>query len=98
MVVQQVHLVYVEDAAVRSSQYSGLERTHPLFYRFLDVERANDPILSASKREIDYTGSSRHTLKFFAVFRTLIADVAHLPGICRITVEWTAVHDFNLGK
>ena len=56
VVVQQVHLVDVEHAAVRRGQQPGLEGLDPLGQRPLQVQRADDPVLGGADRQLDQPG------------------------------------------
>ena len=52
MVVQQVHLVYVQDAAMRRRQQARLEASTALAYRRLDVQRSDDRLFSRAHRQL----------------------------------------------
>src|SRR5919199_660245 len=53
VIFEQVHLVYVEEAAVRAREQAGLEGSAPFGERALDVERARDAILRRVERQLD---------------------------------------------
>jgi hypothetical protein len=53
VVVQQVDLVDVEDAAVRCGQQARLVGAHPLGERALEVERADEAVLRRTHRQLD---------------------------------------------
>src|SRR5690606_11421709 len=52
VVVQQVHLVHVQDAAVRRRQQARLERLDALGEGPLDVEGPGDPVLGRADRQL----------------------------------------------
>jgi hypothetical protein len=56
VVVQQVDLVDVENAAVRGGQQAGLERGHPGGQRPLDVQRPGQPVLGGANRQLGQPG------------------------------------------
>jgi hypothetical protein len=53
VVLQQVHLVDVEETAVRAGEQPRLERLDALGQRPLQVERADNAVLGGAQREID---------------------------------------------
>ena len=58
VVVQQVDLVDVEHAAVGGREQTRLEGLHALGQRPLDVERADEPVLGGTDRQLDQPGRS----------------------------------------
>ena len=54
VVLEQVDLVDVEEAAMGARQQAGLEALDALGQRFLQVERADDAILRRAERQVDH--------------------------------------------
>jgi hypothetical protein len=54
MVVQQIDLVDVQDAAVRVCQKAWFEGFHALGQSALDVERADEPVLRRTHRQFHH--------------------------------------------
>ena len=61
VVLEQVHLVDVEEATIRAREQSGLERLHALRQRALEVERADDAVFGGPEREVDHR--DRHVVR-----------------------------------
>ena len=94
VVVQQVDLVDVEDAAIGGCQQAGLERHRALAQRARDVDRARDAILGGVQREIDDPPRAARDGQ-------LAAARAHgaLPRRRRRSArEGTARHDLDLSQ
>ncbi len=56
VIMQQVHLVDVEQAAVRRGEQPGLECGDPLGQRPLDVQRPGQPVLGGADRQLGQPG------------------------------------------
>ena len=54
VILEQVDLVDVEEAAVGARQQAGLERLHALRQRAFEVERADDAVLGRAERQVDH--------------------------------------------
>ena len=94
MVLQQVHLVHVQEAAVGACQQAGLERLLAIPQRLLDVERPHHAILGGAEWQVDH----RHglvadgQLALGDVQRTLAALVAARAIGTGITAIPAALH------
>ena len=60
MILQQVHLVDVEEAAMGAGQQAGLERLDPVGQRPLQVERADHAVLGGAERQVDHRHRRRY--------------------------------------
>ena len=54
MVIQQVHLVHIKQAAVGLGQQAGFKGTHALAEGLLDVNRSAETVLRGSQRQIHH--------------------------------------------
>ena len=59
VIVEEVHLVHVEQPAVRRGEQAGLEGGHPVGQRALDVQRARQPVLGGADGQLGQPGRSR---------------------------------------
>ncbi len=98
MVVKEVDLIDIQNAAICCGKDSGFKGSYPFLYRFLDVERANDPILGTTERQIDDPPFPGHDIEFSAIRRALVADIAHLIRVIRIAIKRAVPNHLNLGK
>src|SRR5262245_3859785 len=73
MILQEIHLVDVEKAAVRACQQTRLERLDALSERALEVKSPDDSVLGRSKRKID---DRNRNLFSFARRRFLVLAIA----------------------
>jgi hypothetical protein len=60
VVVEEVDLVDVDDAAVRLCEQAGLERPLALLQRSGDVDRARHPVLRRVQRQVDDPATPAH--------------------------------------
>ncbi len=56
VIMKQVHLVHVEQAAVRGGEQPGLEGGDALGQRALDVQGAGQPVLGGADRQLSQPG------------------------------------------
>ena len=54
VVLQQVHLVDIEEAPIGAGKQPGLEGAHPRGQRALEIERADDAVLGRPERQVDH--------------------------------------------
>ncbi len=54
MVLEQVHLVDVQKAAMRAREQARLERLHAVRERAFEIERADDAVLGRAERQVDH--------------------------------------------
>ena len=83
MVLQQVDLVDVEEAAIGARQQAGLEGLDAGRQRPLQIERTNDPILCGTQRQVDDRDRDRYT---FGPCRLLSAVAAPRRRQVRVAV------------
>ena len=98
MVVKEIDLIDIQDAAICCGKDSGFKCPYPFLYRFLDVKRANDPILRTTERQIDDSPLSGHDIEFSTIRRSLVADVAHLIRVIRIAIKRAVPDHLDLGE
>ena len=60
MILQQIHLVDVQKAAIGAGQQAGLERLDASRQRPLEIERADHAVLGGAERQVDHR--HRHQL------------------------------------
>ena len=63
VILEQIHFVDVEKAAMRAREQAGLERLHALRERALEVERADDAVLGGAERQVDHRHRRHATLE-----------------------------------
>jgi hypothetical protein len=87
VIIEQIHFVDVEEAAIGARQQSGFERLHSLNQRALDIERPAHPILRCSKWQIDNRNRATHTVQL-AVARqfggAVFAQLVHSIGVAAV--------------
>ena len=76
MVVQQVDLVDVKQAAVGRGQHARLEVALAALDRLLDVQRADHPVLGGADRQIDKAGAAVRDRQQLAARQALPALIA----------------------
>ncbi len=98
MVVKEIDLIDIQDTAICCGKDSGFKCLYPFLYRFLDVKRANNPILGTTERQIDDSPLSGNDIEFPTIRHAPVADIAHLVRVIRITVKRAVPDHLNLGK
>ena len=97
MVLEQIGLVDVEEAAVGPRQQAGLERLLAPGQRPLEVERADDPVLGRAQRQVDHRHrhlGRLHGARPSAQRAVGVHRVAGSPR--RVAVVAAAGHDLHL--
>ena len=96
VVVQQVHLVHVEDVPVGLRQHPRLEALGALLQRRLQVDGAHHPVLRGVDRQLHHPHPpGRHRQRVLAAAQPVPAVDAEMLGLLRVAAEVTA-HDHAL--
>ncbi len=91
VVLEQVHLVDVEEAAMRPRQQAGLEGLHAFGQGALDVEGAGDAVLGGAKRQVHHRHGRLHRPQ--PPSRATVG--AQRGGIAGIAAEAAALHHLH---
>ena len=97
-VVQEVHLVDVEQAAVGASQEAGVVRLDALRESLLDVDGTADPVLGGAEGNLHHGNLHLSRGEGAAGLELLQRLGAHELGIGRGRVEGVALDDVDLGE
>jgi hypothetical protein len=94
MVVEQVDLVDVEDAAVGRRHQTRLEPAFPMLESVLHVERTDEPVLGGGHGQLDHarTPCRAREIALGRAYQTLVAEVG---GVVRIAGEPALGHDLD---
>ena len=77
VVVEQVHLIHVEQAAVGLGQQAGLKGAHAFAQGFLDVDGAAEAVFRCTEGQVHH----RHLPRFGAQGFPLLHPLAHLTAL-----------------
>src|SRR5690606_13635707 len=92
VVVEEVHLIDVEDPAVHGGQDSGLDSLRPFPDGLLDVNCPDQTVLCYAERKVYHPNSPSGAFKGNTTGYLLRAMLAHLPFVLGIALERTALH------
>mmetsp|Transcript_48531 Transcript_48531/g.156706 ORF Transcript_48531/g.156706 Transcript_48531/m.156706 type:complete len:495 (-) Transcript_48531:12-1496(-) len=98
VVIQEVDLVDVQNAAVRPRQEARLEGLLALGQGLLDVDGAADPVLGGAQRQVDHRHLSLANRKHIAPGRPVSDLVAHVLGLRWRGVVGVVGHTVDLGQ
>ena len=98
VVVEEVDLVDVEEAAVGGCQDAGVEMALALLDRLLEVERTDDPVLGSADGQVDKAGAAGDDGQFLAGGDPFATLVTVSIGSQRVTAEAAAVDDVDAGQ
>jgi hypothetical protein len=96
VVVQKVHLIHVQEAAIGASQDARLELLPARLQSNLDVESADDPILRSADRQVNKAGAVLPNRQVLTLGHPLAAIVAQSTGAVRIAVKGAIGYDLYL--
>ena len=77
MVIQQIHLIHIEQPPVGLGQQTRFKGAHPFAEGFFDVDRSAETILRGSKRQIHH----RHLARFGRQRLALLLPLTHLAAL-----------------
>ena len=98
VVLQEVDLVDIEEAAVGAGQQAGLERLLALGQRPLQVERADHAVLGGAERQVDHRHRHLLGLQRLAVRHPLAAGIAVIGLVRRVAAIGAADDGLHLGQ
>mmetsp|Transcript_48527 Transcript_48527/g.156684 ORF Transcript_48527/g.156684 Transcript_48527/m.156684 type:complete len:479 (-) Transcript_48527:12-1448(-) len=98
VIIQEVDLVNVQDAAVRPRQEARLERLLALGQGLLDVDGATDAVLGGAQRQVDHRHLPLADRKDISPGRPVSDLVAHVLGLRWRGVVGVVGHTVDLGQ
>ena len=99
VIVEQVHFVHVQQAAIRRSQHARLEAANALLNRLLDVERAHHAIFRGAHRQIDELRAALGVRQVLPVLGgALAAFRAPRRRLIGIAAEAAVLHHVDFGQ
>ena len=98
MVVEQVHLIDVQQAAVGLGQQARLKRPHPLAQGLFNVDRAAKTIFGGPQRQVHHWHLARLDRQALAPIGAFTHLAALQIGIVRRAVVGVARHHVDLGQ
>ena len=98
MIVEQVDLVDIEDAAIGRGQNARFEVSFASLNRFLDVERTDHAIFGGADGQVDKRRRAAFAVKGACLLQHLARVVIKQIGPGRIAVEHAAAYDLDLGQ
>ncbi len=96
MIVQQVHFINVQDAAIGSRQNAGVKVALSLFNGFLNIKCPDDAIFRGAHRQIDDARLALGNWQYFTGRHAITALVAVLIGTTWIAAKTAVGYDFDL--
>ena len=98
VVVEQVDLIHVQQAAVGRRQHARLEVALALLDGLLDVQRAHDAVLGGADRQVHKAGAPASDRQFLAALDALAAVVALPVRPVRIATKGAVGDHLDFGQ
>src|SRR5260221_2177772 len=98
MIIQQVHFINVQDAAICRRQYARVEVSFTLLNRLFNVERPHYAIFGSAHGQFDNACLPRGDWQHFAASFSIPAFVAEQVGALRIAAKATVGYDLDFGQ
>ncbi len=98
MIVEQVHLIDIEQAAIGRGQHARLEMPLALLDRLFDVERTHHAIFGGRDRQIDKGGRPDMGWDLRGPVEAFFTFCAPGGWFIRIAAEAAIVNNFHTGQ
>ncbi len=91
VILQQVHLIDVQEAAMGARQQPGFKRLHAVRQRALEIQGADHPVLGGTQRQVHHRHGHLHALRLGDPAASL-AQSGWLVGLAAVGTTGDGAH------